>query len=39
MRVITYILIYQSSESLGPGASAGASALPRYSPQSVILRL
>ena len=23
----------------GPGASAGASALPRYSPQSVILRL
>ena len=39
MRAITYILIYQSSESLGPGASAGASALPRYSPQSVILRL
>ena len=39
MRAITYIFICQSSESLGPGASAGASALPRYSPQSVILQL
>ena len=39
MRAIAHILIYKSSESLGPGASAGVSALPRYSPQSVILRL
>ena len=39
MRISTYIIICLSSESLGPGASAGASALPRYSPQSVILRL
>ena len=39
MRAIAHILIRHPSESPGPGASAGASALPRYSPQSVILRL
>jgi len=39
MRAIVHILICHPSESPGPGASAGASALPRYSPQSVILRL
>ena len=39
MRAIAHILIRHPPESPGPGASAGASALPRYSPQSVILRL
>lgn len=39
MRAIAHILIRHPSESPGPRASAGASALPRYSPQSVILRL
>ena len=39
MRTIAHVLIRHPSESPGPGASAGASALPRYSPQSVILRL